>query len=67
MKYLRVGLPFVVVFSCVWCIFMAVNADNSLALTGYITALMGWLPIAYDEYLTFKRNKRLENVIDSVA
>jgi hypothetical protein len=67
MKYLRVGLPFFVVFSCVWCIFIAVDTANSLALTGYITALFGWAAIAWDEYLTYQRNKRIENATNSVA
>jgi hypothetical protein len=67
MKYLRVGLPFFVVFACIWNVFTAYDTDNSLALMGYVTALMGWIPIAFDEYLAYKRNKRIEDVTNSVA
>jgi hypothetical protein len=67
MKYLRVGLPFLVVFACVFNLIAAYGAANSMAVMAYITALCGWVAIAWDEYLMFKRNKRIENVVDSVA
>jgi hypothetical protein len=38
-----------------------------MAVMAYITALCGWVAIAWDEYLMFKRNKRIKNVVDSVA
>jgi hypothetical protein len=67
MKYLRVGLPFLVVLACVFNGIAAYGADNSMAVMAYITALFGWIAIAWDEYLTFKRNKRIEDVTNSVA
>jgi hypothetical protein len=48
-------------------VFTAYDTDNSLALMGYVTALMGWIPITFDEYLAYKRNKRIEDVTNSVA
>ena len=67
MKYLRAGLPFVVVFACVFNLIAAYGADNMPAVYANITALFGWVAIAWDEYLTYQRNKRMENVSDSVA
>jgi hypothetical protein len=67
LKYLRVGLPFFVIVACVINFITAFNTDNSLAMMGYITAFFGWTAIAWDEYLTYQRNKRIENVSDSVA
>lgn len=67
MKYLRVGLPFIVVFACVFNLVAAYGADNSMAVMAYITALCGWVAIAWDEYLAYKRNKRIEDVTNSVA
>jgi len=67
MKYLRVGLPFVVVFTCVLNGFLAYSDSNNMAVVAYITALFGWIAIAHDEYLTYQRNKRIENVSDTIA
>ncbi len=67
MKYLKVGLPFLVVLACVFNGIAAYGADNGMAVMAYITALFGWVTIAWDEYLTYQRNKRIENVSDSVA
>jgi hypothetical protein len=67
MKYLRAGLPFVVVFACVFNLIASYGADNMPAVYANITALFGWIAIAHDEYITYRRNKRIENVSDSVA
>jgi hypothetical protein len=67
LKYLRVGLPFVIVLMCILNIIAAYGANNSMAVNGYFMALCGWVALAFDEYLTFRREKRIENVSDSVA
>ncbi len=67
MKYLKVGLPLVVVFACIFNGIAAYGADNSMAVMAYITALFGWVAIAHDEYLKYRRNKRFEDVTNSVA
>jgi hypothetical protein len=67
MKYLRVGLPFFVVLACVFNGIAAYGADNNIAVMAYITAVFGWIAIAHDEYITYRRNKRIENVSDSIA
>jgi hypothetical protein len=67
LKYLRVGLPFFVVLACVLNGISAYSVDNNMAMVAYITAFFGWIAIAWDEYLTYQRNKRIENVSDSVA
>jgi uncharacterized protein (DUF486 family) len=67
MKYFRVGIPILVVLSCVFNAIAAYGADNGMAIAAYITALCGWMVVALDEYLTFRREKRIENVSDSVA
>jgi uncharacterized membrane protein YvlD (DUF360 family) len=67
MKYLKVGLPFFVVVACIFNGIAAYGADNSMAVMAYITALFGWVAIAYDEYLVYRRNKRVEDATNSVA
>jgi hypothetical protein len=67
MKYLRVGVPILVVLSCIYNAIAAYGANNNMAIAAYITALCGWMVVAFDEYLTFRREKRIENVSDSVA
>jgi hypothetical protein len=67
MKYLRVGLPFFVVLACILNSITAYGSDNMPAVYANVTALFGWIAIAHDEYLTYCRNKRNENVSDSVA
>lgn len=66
MKYLRVGLPFVVVVACILNGVNAYSEDNSMAVMAYITALFGWIAVAHDEYLTYRRNKRFEDVTNSI-
>ncbi len=58
MKYLRVGVPFAVVLACLLNGIMAYSSDNNMALMGYITAICGWITIAYDEYLTYRKENR---------
>ena len=58
MKYFRVGLPFVIVLMCILNIVAAYSADNSMAINGYFMALCGWAALSFDEYLTFRREKR---------
>lgn len=58
MKYFRVGLPFVIVLLCVFNAVAAYGADNSMAINGYVMAFCGWVAIAFDEYLTFRRSNR---------
>ena len=67
MKYFRVGVPFVVVLACLLNFITAFASDNNLAMAGYVTAFFGWVAIAYDEYFKFRRNKRFEDVTNSVA
>jgi hypothetical protein len=67
MKYLRVGLPFLIVLFCVFSAISAYGADNSMAMNGYWLAFCGWVAIAWDEYLTYKRNKRFEDATNPVA
>ena len=67
MKYLRVGLPFFVVLACFLNGITAYGSDNMPAVYANITALFGWIAISWDEYLTYQRNKKVENVSDSVA
>jgi exosortase/archaeosortase len=67
MKYLRVGIPFSVVLACLLNGILAYSSDNGMAVMAYITALCGWVTIAWDEYLTYQRNKRIENVSDTIA
>jgi uncharacterized membrane protein YvlD (DUF360 family) len=67
MKYLKVGLPFFVVVACIFNGIAAYGADNSMAVMAYITALFGWVAIAHDEYLVYRRNKRVEDATNSVA
>jgi hypothetical protein len=67
MKYLRVGLPFFVVLACIINGITAYSESNYMAITAYITALCGWAAIANDEYLKYRRNKRFEDVTNSVA
>lgn len=67
MKYFRVGLPFVVVIACVINFITAWNTENSLAMAGYVTAFFGWVAVSYDEYLTYRRNKRFEDATNPVA
>jgi hypothetical protein len=58
MKYVRVGLPFVVVLLAVFNGVIAYSVDNMPAVYANITALFGWLAISYSEYLTFSRSNR---------
>jgi hypothetical protein len=67
MKYVRVGLPFFVVLACMINGITAYGDGNSMAVMAYITALCGWAAIANDEYLKYRRNKRFEDVTNSVA
>jgi hypothetical protein len=67
MKYIKVGLPFVVVLACIFNGIAAYGADNSMAVMAYITALFGWVAISWDEYLTYQRNKRIENATNSIT
>ena len=67
MKYLRVGVPFFVVLACILNGIAAYSTANMPAVYANITALFGWIAISWDEYLTYQRNKRIENVSDSVA
>jgi hypothetical protein len=67
MKYLRVGVPFFVVLACIFNGIAAYDSDNMPAVYANITALFGWIAISWDEYLTYQRNKKVENVSDSVA
>jgi len=67
MKYLRVGVPFFVVLACILNGIAAYGSDNMPAVYANITALFGWIAISWDEYLTYQRNKKVENVSDSVA
>lgn len=67
MKYLRVGLPFVIVLFCVVNAISAYGANNSMAVSGYWMAFCGWAAVAFDEYLTFCRNRRIEDVANTVA
>ena len=67
MKYLRVGLPFFVVLACIVNGITAFSDDNGMAVMAYITALCGWVAIAHDEYFKYRRNKRFEDVTNSVA
>jgi hypothetical protein len=53
-----VGLPFVIVLMCILNIVAAYGADNSMAINGYFMALCGWAALSFDEYLTFRREKR---------
>jgi hypothetical protein len=67
MKYFRVGVPFVVVLACVINFITAYQGDNNLAMMGYLTAFFGWVAVAYDEYLTYRRSKGVSNVRNSVT
>jgi hypothetical protein len=58
MKYFRVGLPIAIVLLCVFNVVAAYGADNSLAVSGYWMAFCGWAAVAFDEYLTFRRENR---------
>ena len=67
MKYVKVGLPFFVVLACIINGITAYVDSNSMAVMAYITALCGWAAIAHDEYLKYRRNKRFEDITNSVA
>jgi hypothetical protein len=58
LKYVRVGLPFVIVLMCILNIVAAYGANNSMAISGYFMAFCGWVAVAFDEYLTFRRENR---------
>jgi hypothetical protein len=57
-KYVRVGVPLFVVMASIVNFFNAASIDNTFAMAGYVTAFFGWVLIAYDEYLTFRRENR---------
>ncbi len=67
MKYVKVGLPFFVVLACIINAITAYVDGNSMAVMAYVTAVCGWAAIAHDEYLKYRRNKRFEDVTNSVA
>ena len=56
-RYLRFGVPVFVVLVVIFNAIAAYGSDNMPAVYANITALCGWLAIAYDEYLTFKFNR----------
>jgi hypothetical protein len=58
MKYLRVGLPFAIVSLCIFNVVAAYGANNTMAAGGYMMAFCGWAAVAFDEYLTFRRENR---------
>lgn len=58
MKYLRVGVPFLIVLLAVVNGAVAYSVDNMPAVHANVTALFGWLVIGYNEYLTFCRANR---------
>jgi hypothetical protein len=58
MKYFRVVLPFVIVLLCVFNAVAAYGADNLMAINGYLMAFCGWAAVAFDEYLTFRKENR---------
>jgi hypothetical protein len=55
MKYVRVGVPFLVVLACIFNAIAAYGADNTVAVYAYITALFGWIVIAGDELVYFRK------------
>ena len=55
MKYFRVGVPILVVLSVIFNAIAAYGADNSTAFYANITALCGWLVIATDEVLYYRK------------
>jgi hypothetical protein len=55
MKYFRVGVPILVVLSVILNATLAYGADNSTAFYANITALCGWLVVATDEVLYYRR------------
>ena len=57
-KYVRVGVPLFVVIACVINFINALTINNSFAMAGYCTAFFGWVLVAFDEYLTFRRDNR---------
>jgi hypothetical protein len=58
MKYIKLGLPIFVVVACVWCLVLSIMETNYMGTMGYITALFGWLSIAYSEYVDFRIQNR---------
>ena len=58
LKYFRVGLPFIIVFLCVFNALTAYSANNTMAVSGYWMAFCGWAAVAFDEYLTYRRENR---------
>jgi len=70
MKYLRAGLPVLVVFAIVFNAVAAYGSDNMPAVHANITALCGWLVIAVDEFYNFYNlyvRKDAQNVSDTIA
>jgi hypothetical protein len=57
LKYVRVGVPVLVVLVTVFNAIAAYGADNTTALYANITALFGWLVVAGDEVVYFRRQR----------
>lgn len=66
MKYFRVGVPIAVVLAVFFNAIASYGVNNMPAVYANITALCGWLAIAYDEYMTFRLN-RSRDVSNTVA
>ncbi len=63
MKYLRVGVPVLVVLTVIYNAVIANNTANSAALYANITALCGWLVIVTDEVLNLRREHLNKDVV----
>ncbi len=55
LKYVRVGLPVAIVLLCVLNAVSAYGTNNAMAVSGYFMAFCGWAAVAFDEYLSFRR------------
>ena len=57
MKYFRVGVPVMVVLATIFNAIAAYGADNTMAVAANITALFGWLVVAGDEIVYFRKQR----------
>lgn len=57
LKYFRVGVPILVVLVTIFNAIASYGAGNTTALYANITALCGWLVVAGDEVVYFRRQR----------
>ena len=63
MKYIRLGVPILVVVLTVLNFMFAFYTDNSSAMWANVTALFGWLIVAGDEFTTFRRAQLYKDAV----